>query len=136
MGALVSSSPAASIVLLAFIVAKVAMPKLSLSWIVLSFALVEAEDIGAMPSSHLRGSPPTPLEHNVVLSNTSATSRDTVAEGELDMLDVNASQIAFDRDMSISNITSMENASISEVNLTRWWYCNRWYCSFKRCGGC
>jgi len=112
------------------------MPKLLLSWIVLSFALIAAENIGVMGSSNLRGSTPTTLEHSAVLSNTSTTLWDVVAEDELDMINVKASEISVSQNVEINNITSMENVSISKVNLTRWWYCNRWYCRWGRCGGC
>merc|ERR1711904_495022 len=110
-----------------------AMSKLSLACIVLSFAFVAAEDVGIMRSSNLRGSPPSPLEHNATLSNTSTTFWDAAAEDELDMIGANMSEIAFNQDMEISNNTSVENASISEVNLTRWWRWRRWYCRFRWC---
>merc|ERR1712048_590959 len=84
-----------------------------------------------------RLSTPTTLAHSAVLSNISTTLGEVMAEDELDMINANAVEVSLSQDVKISNITSVENASIPEVNLTRWWYCNRWYCQrFGRCGGC
>merc|ERR1712048_379637 len=79
---------------------------------------------------------PTTLKDSAVLSNSSTTLEEVV-EDELYMINANASDVSFSQDVKISNITSVENVSFSEINLTRWWFCNRWYCQrFGRCGGC